>query len=360
MKIKTHSEETDKIKSMQQEYMKYTQENFKTIFSIEDIKDYLSRGGEINALDQSGQSLFLKAVSNIPMFDFLLENGIDANIKNCYGESALHLSRRAYMVKKLIEAGCSIYDKDDFRDYPISKNLKDKEIFSLYVDAGFDINSKDFWIFEYALSAEVLKLAIKKGLELNRKDKLNPINFISHLDLAQCYVKHNKESLAKQGLVENIYIFEEELKKGKISDNIFDLYLSAGLDPINWLRMNLSLHKMQSVNKYFPEEIYELDEYGNNLLMYYLDSDMIVFDFLLSKGVDINHKNKENKSVLQLMHHWEGAISLIERGAFIYEDWHNYENSMLAEELKIFKSQQEKKILTNTINVNSFRHNKRL
>lgn len=355
-----YSEETDKSKPMQKEYMKYTQENFRTICSVEDIKDYLSRGGEINALDQSGQSLFLQAGSDIALFDFLLANGIDVNIKNCYGESALHISRHAYMVKKLIEAGCSIYHKDDFKDYPISKNLRDKEIFSLYVDAGFDINAKDFWIFEHALSAEVLELAIEKGLDLNRKDKPNPINFISHLDLAQCYVKHNKEFLAKQGLIEDTYIFEEELKNGKISDNVFDLYLSAGLNPINWLRMNLSLNKMQSVSKYFPERLYEQNAYGNNLLMDYLDNDMIIFDFLLSKGVDINHKNKKNKSLLQLMLHWGGAISLIERGAFIYEDWHNYENSMLAEELKIFKSQQEKKILTNTINVSSFRNNKRL
>lgn len=345
---------------MQKDILEYTDESFQKIQTLLEIENYLNKGGSINALDIYGQTLLTQQISDASVLDYLLKNGIDVNINNCYGENALFFNNDICILKKLIDAGCSISQKNDFKDYPIYKSVQNKEIFSLYIEAGFDVNAEDFWIFEYNPCAEVLEYAIERGLDLNRKDKENAINLIGDFELAQCYVKHNKEFLAQQGIIKNAYVFEQELKKGKISDNVFSLYLSAGLDPKNWLYMNLSLKKIQSVNKYFSQRLFTYDDYGNNLLMNYFCDDMIIFDYLLSRGLDINHKNNKNKSVLHLLHHWEGAEYLIERGAFIYEDWHNYENSMLAEKLNIYKLKQEKEKLADSIKVSSVFNNKRL
>ena len=84
---------------------------------IQDVKGFIEDNGDINARDDSGNTLLHCACFN-PSPDtahYLLENGADVNAKNKWGEAPLHIACRLGHVKVshvLIKFGADINAQD--------------------------------------------------------------------------------------------------------------------------------------------------------------------------------------------------------------------------------------------------------
>lgn len=333
----------------------YTEKSFASINSLEKIKEYLSSGGDINAFDCNGMTLLChyNCPVDIEVLTFLLNRGLDINATNCYGQNALFFQREYAILKWLIDSGCSINQKDDFNNYPIILCLKELQKFKLFINSGFDINKKDFWIFEYNPSEDVFKYALSQALELNRKDKIHAINYVSNKNIAKMIIK-NKLTFDLSG--ESKKYFSKNITS--MSDKIFDIYMQAGLYIEHLGFHDITLDKMKSIAKFSPLSLKEKDSSGNNILQFhFFKKNIALIDFLLSQGIDINGRNYNNHCLFHFVEDLTTAQFLIDRGACIPKDWENYRSEKIK---KIYMAQEEKKILSNNMENYTQKNNPRL
>jgi len=69
------------------------------------IKKYIENGGDLNKIDDHHEPFIINAAENhnIPLLEFLIENGADINAVNSYGNTILHRLDYYYNNNKIID-----------------------------------------------------------------------------------------------------------------------------------------------------------------------------------------------------------------------------------------------------------------
>jgi ankyrin repeat protein len=154
-----------------------------------DVLDVLLEyGADINQQDSEGRTVLCHAVTypvpDTELIQLLLKKGANPNIKNSKGETALHLAvfnirpHQAEIIKILLQNGADVNIKDNSGQIAINKiSGHNEEIWIALIEAGSDLTVLDEMNETPLLSAlrwdaiEAAKLMIKKGADVNAKDK---------------------------------------------------------------------------------------------------------------------------------------------------------------------------------------------
>ncbi len=83
------------------DYVKFHSDN--VALSIDNLKDYLSQGADINHQNENGNTVLIRAASRnkLGVVKFLVSNGANVNIQNNEGKTALDLNDDPEIIKEL-------------------------------------------------------------------------------------------------------------------------------------------------------------------------------------------------------------------------------------------------------------------
>ena len=117
--------------------------------SLEEIKELLKKGADVNAKDKFGRTALMKAaiIGQLDVVKYLVEHGADLEAKDGYGSTALMMSAtwgELDVVKCLAEHGADLEAKDgDGRTALIIAAKKGVELVKYLVENGVDVNASD-------------------------------------------------------------------------------------------------------------------------------------------------------------------------------------------------------------------------
>lgn len=143
------------------------------------------RGNDINFQNEYGYTALMLAsdCGYLDVVSLLIETGVDVNLKDVDGRTALHWSlsfdnHHLEIVSLLLEEGADVNHKDEYgeTELMIASNYGYLEIVSKLLEEGTDVNIKDndgrtalHWSLDYD-HMEIISMLLKAGVDINEKD----------------------------------------------------------------------------------------------------------------------------------------------------------------------------------------------
>ena len=151
--------------------------------NIEDVKRLLEQNVDVNAKDNYGQTALMLAEGegHTEIVEILIDNGADVNAKDIYGKTALMwaaINGHTEIVEILIDNGADVNAKDNDGQTALmlAEGEGHTEAAKLLIDNGADVNAKDDdGLTALMLAAnrghtEIVEILIDNGADVNAKD----------------------------------------------------------------------------------------------------------------------------------------------------------------------------------------------
>lgn len=157
---------------------------------VEDVRDMLDQGADVNATDDYGRTpLHLAAVTNYEssVIELLLSRGADVNARNNYGSTPLHNAVEFIdelpIIALLLDRGADANAKDDNGETPLhmaAAGLNDEPlVIILLLARGADVNARDNYggtplhrAARWNESPAVIKILLYSGVDVSARDLL--------------------------------------------------------------------------------------------------------------------------------------------------------------------------------------------
>lgn len=243
-----------------------------------EIFKYLHESAICTSVLMSGNPLVLGSAETV---NYLLDTGFDINYENELTENALFgagKNRALY----LIEKGINIYAQNHFCQNTLFHAHSIKVLEHL-IKTGVSVNHIDYYeqnALFFCNAPGKINFLIGNGIDASQRNT-DGVNFVYN------YYENNKKESAdiiKTGLKEEIDILEEYPQKTEKN-------LLFVLEDINLLRkyQTLFMPIVNSINK-------------NQENALFLSRNFKKSEILISMGVDVNHKNEDEETVLFSRH----------------------------------------------------------
>ncbi len=152
--------------------------------SIEEIKELLKKGADVNASNKYGDTALMVAAYNghLEVVKYLAQNGADVNAKVSYGGTALMkavIGEHLDVVKYLAECGADLDVKDGAGRTALMMvaNWGKLDVVKCLVECGADLEAKDkdgktalYWAAIFG-KLDVVKCLVEHGADLEAKNK---------------------------------------------------------------------------------------------------------------------------------------------------------------------------------------------
>jgi ankyrin repeat protein len=270
----------------------------------------IEKGAKIDAVDEYGLKYIHRAATNtngLEMLKYLIAKGVDLHSKTIYGMSVLHYA--AYentnpeIIKYLLESGFNVNGKTMDGSTPLhfaAENENGFETAKLLIKQGADVNSKDKYgnlPLHFAAQNEngfdVCKILIENGSYVNKKN--HDGNTPLHLVVLSKDFDKVCDLMLKNGANPRIK------NKEKISADFYfnewntityiNACVAGDLEKVkellaNGMNVNNTIEYQYKEDKFY--DIYEY-EYGlSGLQIAFLQSDTVLFNFLIENHADLN------------------------------------------------------------------------
>lgn len=211
--------------------------------SIKTLKDFVREGGDVNTVNELGNSLLSDVAWGTPKkpsVKFLLENGANPNYKNDRGMSIIAEVHDVDMLRLFVNYGASLKDLDrhgstyvhyamdtDTFEYAMStgldireKNNKGKNALHCYYERCYRIQGVRECVVDYLISS---------GVDVNEGDALGKTVFHSpHTKDIQGLVSRGADLRITDNKGWNV--FHYNVNRGYILSDSIDTYLQNGVD----------------------------------------------------------------------------------------------------------------------------------
>jgi ankyrin repeat protein len=144
--------------------------------SFKKMRDTVRKGADVNEINSLGKNALFQAVSanRINIVNYLIEKGINVNLKDKEGKTALMYCHNPKIAKILIDKGININEVDNSgRNYVLMYN-GDEKIIKYLIDNGININLQDKngkTALMYRSNEKVVKTLLVNGANVNLQDK---------------------------------------------------------------------------------------------------------------------------------------------------------------------------------------------
>ena len=259
--------------------------------TIEDVKQCIKEEHDVNEMFLNRAPIFV--CKNDEHMELLLDHGADVNIENSIGQRPLLFAETAKQTRMLLEAGSDPNHADTTEGSIALFYARSIEQVKLLLDAGTDINHVNLFgqnALFYIQEPEVCQFLIDQGINVFQTDESGDTA------LHQCSSKEKAEVLIKVGVdvnQGNMYGIKPIQRYTLNETGIFSFLLTAGacIDMID------DKGETMLFNEYMPSENFKL---------------------LIEAGIDVNHKNKKDLTVLDFLN---DAIKDCEEGCQTEEQW---------------------------------------
>jgi len=160
--------------------------------NTDEIENYLTAGGDINAKDSSKLTLLVCAIlgRQTALVEFLISKGADINLKSAEGMTALHwtmMRGNPEIARMLLDKGADITITDDYGCTALFYTPR-KDIAEMMIAKGADVNARSGVIFVYRdsksdegwtplhmacrrINKTVVEVLIANGADVNAESK---------------------------------------------------------------------------------------------------------------------------------------------------------------------------------------------
>jgi ankyrin repeat protein len=303
---------------------------------IQEIKEVLSKGANVNALDGSGLTPLMYASYRgfKDAAELLIQSGADVNFKNRQGETALTKAcgnNRLEMVRLLLAHGADVNAKarNGYTPLIIAAARSGPEVVLLLLDRGANINAKSedsltplLNSLQYYDKKNALIL-ISRGAKVNDKDgegctPLFHAVIRHHQDVVERLLEKGADINAKddEGRTPLMYTPKYDTQSGDMAK----LLLAKGADKAarDHSGLTASMHAAKLAKRELGELLTD-SGYGKTRLMEAArNSDLKSIEQLIDGGSDINAKDTGGDSSLVYAvkaNHLNAARLLIQKGA---------------------------------------------
>jgi ankyrin repeat protein len=281
--------------------------------NVDVLKYLVAKGADVNAKNGEGATLLHFAAqcnSNIDVLEYLIEKGANVNAKNKDGETPLHFAAQCNsnvdVLKYLVENGADVNAKNDLGWTPLhfaAYNFDD-DVLKYLIENGADINAKDVcdttplhFAAQYNSNVDVLKYLIENGADINAKDYEGK----TPLDVAD--TEEKKQILINAGATTVYHPSVGPQITPKI--NIFKAVKRNDLTTVKQL-LQINPYLVHDKNKYGKTPLHYAARYNSNV---------DVLKYLIEKGADINAKDYNGKTPLDVANTKEKKQILRHAGA---------------------------------------------
>lgn len=232
--------------------------------SCQSAKLLLKAGANVNAQDWHGETplhIILRNLNNIEknvqfeMFNFLLQNGAQIDIRNYADRTPLHygISNSSYeIIKNLLDRGAFIHTKDNYKRTPIMDAILQYRL--SFIDVKNIKSQQD--------ALEVIKLLIKYGAKIDDGLAIHDFMCLFYFDVAQEILQllldtgnininlqsqYDGETLLHKAIAGNLYDIVELLLKNNVQADILDDQGLNALYQVNTEAMYNFLRKFPQV-----------------------------------------------------------------------------------------------------------------
>ncbi len=178
-------------------------------WSIEYIKDFLARGGDINIRDSQGKTLLMYCIpfGNEEIFRFLIDNGADVNAKDKDKRTVLMYALEDFnntAAKILIDNGADVNARCKFGKTTLMHKYRhwdDRKLAKILIDNGADVNARCKFEETELMHAvksgdeEAVEALIEAGADVNARCKFKETALMKMIG----YSKNIAKSLIEAG-----------------------------------------------------------------------------------------------------------------------------------------------------------------
>ncbi|MFC1604810.1 ankyrin repeat domain-containing protein [Planctomycetota bacterium] len=299
---------------------------------IEQVRLLISKGANVNAQDEKGNTPLCRAVESgkMEIVQLLVEAGADVNAGSWPPLCMAVDENNTAIAEYLIAHGADVNAGDDWtalQEAPyISNNV---EMVELLIANGADINAGPYTALHAAVDKDrldIVELLIAKGANVNPKDKSGstPLHYAGKIEVVQLLVEAKADINTKDE--EGNTPLHDASRTGKIE--LVQFLVEAGAD-VN-AKDNDGRAPLHLAAESADKDVVELlltkgaridekdDEYGFTALHYAARfGSKNVAEFLIAKGANIDAKDKEDRTPLYIavQHDHKVAELLINNGA---------------------------------------------
>ncbi len=158
----------------------------------------LEYGGDYNTKDKNGNTLFHRAVQmgNTDLVRRLISMGVDVNVKNNEGRTALHLVKDSKIAEMLLDAGADMEAQDNSGSTPLLYQLEKEWIENAI--PGYNLLTGK----KHNYKTDVFELLIRRGADVRvtTDSGATPLHFATTPKIAEELIKRGADVNAKMSM----------------------------------------------------------------------------------------------------------------------------------------------------------------
>ncbi len=293
-------------------------------------KVLIEAGANVNAKDTDGNTPLMSVICFdstailVDLVKLLVDAGADVNAKNKYGQTSLFCfygRNDAEAAKVLIKAGADVNAKNKDGETPLQK-CGDTSVMKVLIEACADARTIDkkgnTLLHRRTYNPDITKLLIDAGLDVNAKNTNNkgrtPLFYIAdHASGDDNGFVDSAKLLIEAGA--DVNAIDSDGKTPLlvcVDTNLAKLFLEAGAD-VNAKdnKGNTRLHAVIPCD----DDCIDRNEDNIDNAYYHFDAYIHLMKFLIESGADVNAKNNDGKTPLDVCMRYRIEKILIEAGA---------------------------------------------
>ncbi|MBA4696525.1 MAG: ankyrin repeat domain-containing protein [Legionella sp.] len=148
--------------------------------SVEMVKMYIEAGADINIKDEKGKP-YLFNVANPKILQVLIVNEVDVNIKDAQGNTYLYYAPLGLM-QDLINAGSKVNTQNERGETPLFVRVNQLEVVKLLLSNGSNVNHTDTMgktALSYVRDPQIAQYLIDAGADVHSRDQSGRTPFIN-------------------------------------------------------------------------------------------------------------------------------------------------------------------------------------